>query len=65
MTRYSRLAVPRIDLRGAPSREVGLLASVISDTGREVLAFDTTMEHGVPSVWARPCIRTTVSVLRR
>lgn len=52
MTWYSRLAVPRIDLRGAPSREVRLLASVISaDTGREVLAFDTTMEHGVPSVW--------------
>lgn len=52
MTWYSSLALPRIDLRGAPSREVRLVSSVISaDTGCEVLAFDTTMEHGVPSVW--------------
>lgn len=52
MTWYARLPVPEIDLRGVPNDEVRLLSSVISaTTGYEVLAFDTTMEHGIASVW--------------
>jgi len=53
MTWYARLAVPRIDLASARDRSVPMLAQAIeADTGYRVLAFDTTMEHGIPSVWA-------------
>jgi ribosomal protein S12 methylthiotransferase accessory factor len=53
MTWYARLPVPRIDLSSARDRSIPLLARVIeANTGYQVLAFDTTMEHGIPSVWA-------------
>lgn len=53
MTWYARLAARRIDLTGGIDREVALQAAAITaDSGHRVLCFDTTMEHGIPSVWA-------------
>ncbi|WP_337820802.1 TOMM precursor leader peptide-binding protein [Amycolatopsis sp. A1MSW2902] len=52
MTWYSSYSAPRIDLSRAADPAVRLLTATISvATGCEVLAFDTTMEHGIPSVW--------------
>ncbi len=50
LTWYARLAVPRIDLRSAGSAVRTLVASVEADTGYQVMAFDTTLEQGVPCV---------------
>ncbi|GAA0906172.1 TOMM precursor leader peptide-binding protein [Virgisporangium aurantiacum] len=53
MTWYGRLPVPRIDFRGATDRAVPMQAAAIrAETGYEVRVFDTTMEHGIPSIWA-------------
>ena len=53
LTWYARLAAARIDLSSAADRSVPILAALIeADTGYQVLAFDITMEHGIPSVWA-------------
>jgi ribosomal protein S12 methylthiotransferase accessory factor len=52
MTWYGRLPVPRLDLGSAPDRTIPLMAERIGyDTGYRVSAYDTTMEHGIPSVW--------------
>jgi ribosomal protein S12 methylthiotransferase accessory factor len=52
-TWYARLPVPRIDLSSARDRSIPLLARAIeAETGYQVAVFDTTMEHGIPSVWA-------------
>lgn len=53
MTWYARLAVPRIDLATARDRTIPLQAAAITaETGYRVELYDTTMEHGIPSVWA-------------
>jgi ribosomal protein S12 methylthiotransferase accessory factor len=53
MTWYARLPVPSIDLSSARDRSIPMLAEAIrAETGYRVLTFDTTMEHGIPSVWA-------------
>jgi ribosomal protein S12 methylthiotransferase accessory factor len=53
MTWYGRLPVPRLDLAGAADPAIPIQAAAISaETGYEVLVFDTTMEHGIPSAWA-------------
>ena len=53
MTWYARMAVPRIDLGSARRRIVPLIAEAIrAETGYEVMAFDTSLEQGVPCVWA-------------
>jgi ribosomal protein S12 methylthiotransferase accessory factor len=53
MTWYARLPAPRIDLSSAKDRSVPMLAAAIeAETGYRVLAYDTTMEHRIPSVWA-------------
>ncbi|MFF4323634.1 TOMM precursor leader peptide-binding protein [Streptomyces sp. NPDC001568] len=53
LTWYARMPVPRLDLASASDRRVPLLAEAISaDTGYEVRVFDTTLEEGVPAVWA-------------
>src|SRR5260370_548754 len=53
MTWYARLPAPRIDLSSAQDRSIPLLAQAIeAETGYQVVAFDTAMEHGIPSVWA-------------
>lgn len=52
-TWYARLPAPRIDLSSARDRSIPLLARAIeAETGYQVVVFDTTMEHGIPSVWA-------------
>ena len=53
MTWYARLPAPRIDLSSARDRSIPALAQAIEvGTGCRLLAFDTTVEHGIPSVWA-------------
>jgi ribosomal protein S12 methylthiotransferase accessory factor len=53
MTWYACLPAPRIDLSSARDRSIPLLAQAIeAETGYQVLALDTTMEHAIPSVWA-------------
>ena len=53
MTWYARLPVARIDLSSARDRSIPMLAGTIeAETGYRLQAFDTTMEHGIPSVWA-------------
>ncbi|MEK8132612.1 TOMM precursor leader peptide-binding protein [Paenibacillus filicis] len=53
MTWYARLSVPRIDLRSTGDQELMLMADRLHTvTGFELQVFNTTMEHGIPSVWA-------------
>jgi ribosomal protein S12 methylthiotransferase accessory factor len=53
MTWYAELPAARIDLSTAQDRSIPMLAEAIeAETGYRVLAFDTTMEHGIPSIWA-------------
>lgn len=53
MTWYARLAAPRVAVRSAHDRSIPMLAAAIEgDTGATVLIFDSTLEHGVPCVWA-------------
>jgi ribosomal protein S12 methylthiotransferase accessory factor len=53
MTWYARLPAAPIDLSSARDRSIPMLAQAIeAETGYRVLAFDITMEHSVPSVWA-------------
>jgi ribosomal protein S12 methylthiotransferase accessory factor len=52
MTWYARRPVPRIDLGSARDRAIPLLAeAMLTETGYQAMAFDTTMEQGIPSVW--------------
>ncbi|MFD4459726.1 TOMM precursor leader peptide-binding protein [Nocardia sp. NPDC058480] len=53
LTWYARVPVARFDLDSARDTEVRLTAAAIeAQTGFRVSAFDTTMEAGIPSVWA-------------
>jgi ribosomal protein S12 methylthiotransferase accessory factor len=53
LTWHARLPAPRIDLHTARNRAVPMQAAAITaDTGYEVAAYDTTVEHGIPCVWA-------------
>lgn len=53
MTWYARLPAAQIDLSSARDRSIPMLVHAIeAGTGYQVLVFDTTMEHGIPSVWA-------------
>jgi ribosomal protein S12 methylthiotransferase accessory factor len=53
MTWYAQMGVPRIDLSIVGDPLVGLMVERFrARLGYDVLAFDTTMEHGIPSVWA-------------
>lgn len=52
MTWYARLAVPRIDVRSVPDRDVPLIVESIEDfSGYSIEVFDITMEHGIPAFW--------------
>ncbi|MEU6997257.1 TOMM precursor leader peptide-binding protein [Nonomuraea sp. NPDC046570] len=52
MTWYGRLPVRELDLSSATDPTVPLMVERFRQTcGYEVRAFDTTMEHGIPSVW--------------
>ena len=53
MTWYARLPAARIDLSSALDRSIPMVAAAIeAETGYQVHAFDVTMEHGIPSIWA-------------
>jgi len=52
LTWYARLPVPVLDPARATDLAVPMqVAAITAETGHRVLCFDTTMEHGVPSVW--------------
>ncbi|WP_283133921.1 TOMM precursor leader peptide-binding protein [Rhizohabitans arisaemae] len=53
LTWYARLPVRPLDLDSARDRRIPLMAERLRRiTGAKAYAFDTTTEHGVPSVWA-------------
>lgn len=49
---YTRRPLPRIELDTASSRTRLLAAHLESRTGRRLAVYDSTVEHGIPSVWA-------------
>ncbi|MBZ4323633.1 TOMM precursor leader peptide-binding protein [Streptomyces huiliensis] len=52
LTWYARLPVPRIDLGTVSDPRIPVLAERIrQDGGHRVVAFATTPEYGIPSVW--------------
>ncbi|MFG3259722.1 TOMM precursor leader peptide-binding protein [Streptomyces sp. NPDC048172] len=57
-TWYARLPLARIDLDSAPDRRIPLLAAWARErAGRDLMAFDATLEQGVPAVWAMAVAR--------
>jgi ribosomal protein S12 methylthiotransferase accessory factor len=53
MTWYAQLPLPRLDPYSADDRELRLMLDRLhAVAGYEVLLFNSTMEHGIPSVWA-------------
>ena len=52
-TWYTRMAIPRIDIDSARDPHVRVAAAAIGERlGYEVMAFSSTLEQGVPAVWA-------------
>lgn len=53
MTWYARLPLPRLDHRSVQDRELRWMTDRIETVaGYEVQLYKSTMEHGIPSVWA-------------
>ncbi|MEV0148320.1 MULTISPECIES: TOMM precursor leader peptide-binding protein [unclassified Nonomuraea] len=53
MTWYARMPVPRIDVTSARDSMIPLIIEAIeAETGYQVMLFDTTLEQGIPCVWA-------------
>ncbi|MBF8191025.1 TOMM precursor leader peptide-binding protein [Nonomuraea sp. K274] len=53
MTWYARMAVPRIQLDQARDPTIPLIAEALTArTGYRIHVFDTTLEQGIPCVWA-------------
>lgn len=53
LTWYARLPVPKVDPFSAADRTIPLLVEQIRhEQGYAVSLYDTTLDHGVPSVWA-------------
>ncbi|WP_083939581.1 TOMM precursor leader peptide-binding protein [Nocardiopsis chromatogenes] len=53
LTWYARLPVPRVDPSSAADRTIPLLVEQIRhEQGYAVSLYDTTLDHGIPSVWA-------------
>ena len=53
MTWYARLPLPRLDLRSAPDRELRWMTDRLEAVaGYDMYLYNSTMEHGIPSVWA-------------
>ncbi|PZE21567.1 TOMM precursor leader peptide-binding protein [Paenibacillus xerothermodurans] len=53
MTWYAKLPVPRLDPLSANNTEVRLMVDRMEAvTGYDVYLFNTTMENGIPSIWA-------------
>ena len=52
MTWYARLPAPRVDIDSATDRAIPLLAQRARQVlGYDILAFDITLEYGIPSFW--------------
>jgi ribosomal protein S12 methylthiotransferase accessory factor len=53
MTWYAQLPLPCLDLRSANDKELQLMVDrVRAVAGYDLYFFNSTMEHGIPSVWA-------------
>lgn len=53
MTWYARLPLPRLDLRSVPDRELRWMTDRLEAVaGYDVYLYKSTMEHGIPSMWA-------------
>ncbi|UVI33399.1 TOMM precursor leader peptide-binding protein [Paenibacillus spongiae] len=53
MTWYARLPLPRLDLRSVQDRELRWMTDRLEAVaGYDVHLYKSTMEHGIPSVWA-------------
>ncbi|MEH7334115.1 TOMM precursor leader peptide-binding protein [Neobacillus drentensis] len=53
LTWYAKLPLPRIDLHSADDKELRLMVDRVHEvTGYELHFYNSTMEHGIPSVWA-------------
>jgi ribosomal protein S12 methylthiotransferase accessory factor len=53
MTWYAQLPIPRLDLYSANDKELRLMVDRMQAVaGYDVHVFNSTMEHGIPSVWA-------------
>ncbi|WP_282936073.1 TOMM precursor leader peptide-binding protein [Paenibacillus sp. RC67] len=53
MTWYAKLPVPRLDYRSSGDKELmTMIERLRAVTGYEVLLYNTTMENGIPSIWA-------------
>jgi ribosomal protein S12 methylthiotransferase accessory factor len=53
MTWYARLRVPRLEHRSSGDRELSLMFHRLTAvTGYQVYLYNTTMENGIPSIWA-------------
>ncbi|WP_216831344.1 TOMM precursor leader peptide-binding protein [Alkalihalobacterium elongatum] len=53
ITWYASLPLPQLDLRSANDIELQLMVDRITEvTGYDLYFYNSTMEHGIPSVWA-------------
>lgn len=53
MTWYARLPVPRLEHSSSGDRELSLMIHRLTAvTGYQVYLYNTTMENGIPSIWA-------------
>ncbi|RFU68591.1 bacteriocin biosynthesis protein SagD [Peribacillus saganii] len=53
LTWYARLPLRRLDLRSANDTELDLMVDRLCEVaGYDIHIFNSTMEHGIPSVWA-------------
>ncbi len=53
LTWYAKLSLPRLDLRSANDNELQLMVDRIREVaGYDLYFYNSTMEHGIPSVWA-------------
>ncbi|MFE5318466.1 TOMM precursor leader peptide-binding protein [Paenibacillus sp. NPDC056579] len=53
LTWYAKLPVPRLDYRSSGDKELlTMIERLKAVTGYEVLLYNTTMENGIPSIWA-------------
>lgn len=53
LTWYARLPLRKLDLRSARDQELDLMIDRVREvTGYDLLCYNSTMEHGIPSVWS-------------
>ncbi|MDQ1144730.1 ribosomal protein S12 methylthiotransferase accessory factor [Bacillus sp. SORGH_AS 510] len=63
LTWYAQLPLPRLDLRSANDKELDLMVDRLREVaGYDVYFYNSTMEHGIPSVWAVAKNRTSKGV---